>query len=237
MVGEENRSVVLMSSEFPPARVGSAAMPTTSLLGSLSRGWKVTVLSPQDYALPEEVDAFNSIQPFEIVRLNRHGFKPMAAFRRFRYLDRVVRTEHPMVLIATGDRATWLVSHAAKRFALPWVAVGHGTEFSLPTRWERWLTRRAFENAQAVICVSQFTRSLAARAGIRCRQVYTVPNGADPDRFRVLPAPEVEAFRTHLGIDADRLLLTVGNVTERKGQEVVIRALPRVLKRFRAPTM
>jgi phosphatidylinositol alpha-1,6-mannosyltransferase len=232
MVGEANRSVILMSSEFPPGPGGIGTHAHQLSLGLVERGWKVTVLAPQDYAADWEVDAFNAAQPFDIIRLRRHSLKPLAAVYRYRELTQVVHSTRPDLLLATGDRSTWVVSRAAARFGLPWVAVGHGTEFNLPTRWERLLTRRAFEGASAVICVSEFTRSLMERAGIRCRHVYTVPNGADAGRFRVLPAAEVAKFRTDLGFDAEHLLLTVGNVTERKGQEVVIRALPRVLERF-----
>jgi glycosyltransferase involved in cell wall biosynthesis len=67
-------------------------------------------------------------------------------------------------------------------------------------------------------------------AGINPRRELVIPNGGDDVRFRVLPAGEIKSFRQSLGKDADHLLLTVGNVTERKGQEVVIRALPHILK-------
>src|SRR5262249_9137392 len=153
--------------------------------------------------------AFNAAQPFDVVTLRRQAFKPLAAVHRYRKLGRVVRSKRPDLLLATGDRSTWVVSRAARRFQLPWVAIGHGTEFSLPTRWERHLTRRAFDDASAVVCVSEFTRSLMARAGVRGRRVYTVANGADAGRFRVLDAAEVAAFRSSLGVDADHLLLTV----------------------------
>jgi phosphatidylinositol alpha-1,6-mannosyltransferase len=56
-----------------------------------------------------------------------------------------------------------------------------------------------------------------------------IPNGADEKRFRRLPVDEVAAYRTGLGLGDAQLLLTVGNVSERKGQDVVIRALPHIL--------
>jgi phosphatidylinositol alpha-1,6-mannosyltransferase len=232
MVGEEHRSVILMSSEFPPGPGGIGTHAHQLSLGLARRGWKVTVLAPQDYAATSEVAAFNAAQPFDLVTLRRQTFKPLAAVYRYQELGQVLRAKRSDLLLATGDRSIWVVSRAARRHGLQWVAVGHGTEFNLSTRWERCLTRRAFESASAVICVSEFTRSLMARAGLRCHHVYTVPNGADATRFGVFPAAEVTAFRTALGVDAEHLLLTVGNVTERKGQEVVIRALPCVLERF-----
>src|SRR5262249_34211461 len=57
-----------------------------------------------------------------------------------------------------------------------------------------------------------------------------IHNGADPSQFTLLPEEEVQRFRKKLGLPDARILLTVGNVTDRKGQEVVIRALPSILR-------
>jgi phosphatidylinositol alpha-1,6-mannosyltransferase len=88
----------------------------------------------------------------------------------------------------------------------------------------------AFNRAAVIVCVSRFTSDLMRRAGIRAAQECVIPNGADPGRFTVLPAAEVASFRARLGLDSGPLILTVGNVSERKGQDVVIRALPEVLR-------
>jgi phosphatidylinositol alpha-1,6-mannosyltransferase len=57
-----------------------------------------------------------------------------------------------------------------------------------------------------------------------------IQNAADHRRFVRLPESETMAFRKQAGFNGGPLLLTVGHVSERKGQEVVIRALPRILK-------
>jgi phosphatidylinositol alpha-1,6-mannosyltransferase len=57
--------------------------------------------------------------------------------------------------------------------------------------------------------------------------VTIIPNGADGERFR--PDLPTQALRQRLGLVGKRVLLTVGNVSERKAQDIVIRALPRVL--------
>jgi len=58
-----------------------------------------------------------------------------------------------------------------------------------------------------------------------------VGNGADPARFRCLEESAIDELRQRLGLVGARTILTVGNLTERKGQEVVIRALPEVLRK------
>jgi phosphatidylinositol alpha-1,6-mannosyltransferase len=57
-----------------------------------------------------------------------------------------------------------------------------------------------------------------------------IPNGANAERFRLLPAEDALAFRQERKLGDATLLVTVGSVHERKGQDVVIRALPRVLR-------
>ncbi len=123
-------------------------------------------------------------------------------------------------MLASGERSVWLAARLARIRGTPWIAVGHGTEFGTRNRWERALTRGAFGAANAVVCVSEYTRSRMHAAGVHGRREHVIPNGADPSAFRILPAT-ADSRRS-----AGSVLLTVGNVTERKGQEVVIRALP-----------
>ena len=66
--------------------------------------------------------------------------------------------------------------------------------------------------------------------GVHPQKERVIPNGADDDLFRPVENEQIELFRQRLGLENKPLLLTVGNVTERKGQDVVIRALPELLQ-------
>jgi phosphatidylinositol alpha-1,6-mannosyltransferase len=151
------------------------------------------------------------------------------AIYRWHVASTWMRKWRPDALIASGERSVWLAAGLARQFQFPWVAVGHGTEFSDVAAWERRLTRWSFQQATAVVSVSQYTQQRMLAIGICPRMMRVIPNGADPARFQVLPSAEVPAFRESLGLNGCRLLLTVGSVTERKGQSVVIRALPHIL--------
>lgn len=222
--------LILLASEFPPGPGGIGTHAYELARGLRELDWEPTVLAPQHYARPEEVAEFNRNCGFSVVPLRSARAKPLTAFTRAQTVARVLRETQPTLLVATGARATWIAA-ALSPHRLPWAAIGHGSEFALPGRWERALTRLAFNRAAAIVCVSHFTADLMRRAGIRSAQERVIPNGADADRFTILPASEAENFRVRLGLDGGPLILTVGNITERKGQDVVIRAFPEILQR------
>lgn len=192
----------------------------------------MTVLTAQDYASEEEIRAFNRAQPFRVERLRRIPGAPVeAVYRLFRGVGHIRRTR-PDLLVATGERAVQVAGILAPLHRIPWIAVGHGGEFGTPSRFAHAVVRRMYSRATAVVCVSEFTRRFMEEREIRPRRVFVVPNGADDRRFRLVDRREIDAVIQRLGLPApSQFILTVGNVCDRKGQEIVIRALPEVLKR------
>lgn len=152
--------------------------------------------------------------------------------KRWRTVSAWLNQSKPDAIIASGSRSVWMAATLSNRYQLPWVAIGHGSELSVKAPIWKLLTRWAFQKANGVICVSGFTREQMNKSGIYVDKTCVIPNGADPDLFQILPAKEVESFRDRLGFTDAKLILTVGNVTERKGQDVVIRAMPEVIKQI-----
>jgi phosphatidylinositol alpha-1,6-mannosyltransferase len=95
----------------------------------------------------------------------------------------------------------------------PVVQYVHADEF----RARPALTARAVRAAQATIAVSRYTRTLALDAG------------AAPDRVRLIhPGVDLPDGRRRAPRDARPTLLTVARLTEHKGHDVVLAALPEV---------
>jgi glycosyltransferase involved in cell wall biosynthesis len=117
----------------------------------------------------------------------------------------------------------------ARRLRVPWLAVGHGTEFLARAPLVRRLNGWAIRRASAVVAVSDYTAGLIRELAAP-RRMVVIPNAADGERFRA--GLDTAEWRAELGLGQARVLLTIGNVTERKAQDVVIRALPRVLDEF-----
>lgn len=221
--------LLMLASEFPPGPggIGTHACQVATQLDRL--GWEVGVLAPQEYVSDDEIREFTLSQPFGIHRLRSTRLPAATAIRRFGRLRSHCRRWQPDILIASGARSVWLAAALARFEPLPWVAIGHGTEFGVRSQWQQHVTRYAFEQATAIISVSDYTRRRALEMKIRPKLLQTIPNGADAGRFEVLAPQEVTRCREALGLRDANVLITVGNVTERKGQDIVIRALPQVL--------
>lgn len=216
--------VMLLSSEFPPGPggIGTHAFQLARHLARL--GWNVMVQSPQPYVSAAERDAFNARQPFAVAPLaEREGGVAWRA-GRLRSIHATLRSFRPALLVGTGQRALLTAAAFHTIYRLPWVAVGHGTEFVNHSAGVGFLTRRAIDSAAAMIAVSEYTAGLI-RDAARPRRLIVIPNAADGERFR--PGLDASAWRRQWG--GGPVLLTVGQVSERKAQDVVIRALPRIL--------
>jgi len=220
--------LLLFSSEFPPGP-GGIGVHAYELARHLSRlGWDVGVLSPQEYVSAAERDAFNRRQPFTVSPLpGREAGRSWRA-GRLRAVAGALRARRPDVLVGTGRRALWLAAAVHALAGIPWMAVGHGSEFTGAGRGAT-LTRLALGSAATVIAVSDYTAGLI-RAAARPRRLVVIPNAADGTRFR--PGIDTAALRHRWQLGDGPVLLTVGHVTERKAQDTVIRALPPILAHY-----
>ncbi len=224
------RRLLILSTEFPPGPGGIGTHAFSLAKHLQRRGWAVAVLSPQDYTSTEEIQEFNRDHPFPIRRLRHLPWMPVEGLYRLAVLAHWLRRWRPDVILATGAQSVWLMASVSRWVRVPWLAVGHGTEFGVTHPRERWLTRWAFGRADGVVCVSQFTRQQMKRIGAQPKSVWVIPNGAEAERFRRLSNGEIRSFRKSLGLEKAFLLLTVGNVTRRKGQDIVVKALSLVLQ-------
>lgn len=222
--------LLLLSTEFPPGPGGIGTHAYQLAKGLVKRGWEVVVLTPQDYASEEEILTFNSSQPFTVVRLRHYPGSLVEGLYRSMVLLRWFRRLLPDVSIASGEKSLWLMAIVTLWMRRPWLAVGHGTEFGRQSGWENLLTRWALRKASVIVAVSQYTRKWIEKMGICSSHIRVIPNGADAQRFYPLPKDRISDFRRRFVSEKGRILLTVGSVSERKGQDIVVRALPLILQ-------
>ncbi len=227
--------VVIHASEYPPGPGGIGAHAWNLARGLHVRGFGVHVIAPQPGAERPEIEEFNRTEPYRITTVPAVGPAWLDGLGRARRLAVAVVAARsgaePVVVVASGQRPLWVAALVAAPARAPWLAVVHGTELDSRVRWQRALTGWALRRADMVVGVSRFTCGFLPRYGVDPSRVHTVPNGADPATFAPRPAddPTVTALRQRLHLGVGPVLVTVGNVTERKGQDVVIRALPRLL--------
>lgn len=130
---------------------------------------------------------------------------------------------------------------AGKLLRVPTVVFAHGEEINRLSRpvpagarrrgtvkLKKWFLWRAFKAADRIIANSTFTRDLLAAGGIDANKIELVHPGTDPAFFS--PAPPDDQLVEQYDLSGRRVLLTVGRLRRRKGQDTVIRALGQIAR-------
>lgn len=112
---------------------------------------------------------------------------------------------------------------------VPWAVCSHGAELVLPSRVPG--LRRVFavvlRRADRLFAVSDYTATALRRLlGHDGPPIGLVRNGVDLDRFH--PGVDASAVRERFGFASAPVIVTVGRLVPRKGQDQLIRALPKV---------
>lgn len=221
--------LLFLSIEFPPGPggIGNLAYQIASYLALV--GHQVFVSTPQGYVSPSEIDRFNGDQTFSITRLKTVEPPPLEGLYRFIQAMRIVWKRRPDAIIAIGKQAVWLGAAVSLVAGIPLLAIGCGSEFLRSGSLGRFLTRWAFGRAHRLAAISEYTRSLMAAIGIDVSQTEIIPPGADANLYH--PDLPTASLREQLVLGSKRVILTIGQVSERKAQDTVIRALPQILAR------
>jgi phosphatidylinositol alpha-1,6-mannosyltransferase len=80
-----------------------------------------------------------------------------------------------------------------------------------------------------IISVSDYTAGFLYLYGISRERVAVIHNGANKEVFRVTGQGK-DSLKKQYGYGGMKVILTVGSVSERKGQDIVIKAMAKVIK-------
>lgn len=219
--------ILLISSEYPPGP-GGIGNHAYSLSKELARnGFNMFVVSDADYVRRDDVEAFDKQLPRNLIvkRVIRAGI--ITYFRRVIYSYQIIRREKINRIIVSGRFSLWcgaLLKVVAPSVKV--VAVLHGSEVNAGGFILKSFTDWSIGKADLIVPVSEFTYSLLA-SRLKRKPYVIIPNGIDCSEFK-----ELNDISEKRLIPGNPALLTVGNVTPRKGQHRVIKALPQLIQRF-----
>jgi phosphatidylinositol alpha-1,6-mannosyltransferase len=112
---------------------------------------------------------------------------------------------------------------------LPYLLYAHGEEilYTLTSRKLAWLLPRIYRGAAAIIANSRHTKTLLQDIGVDASRIHIIHPGVHMQSFCASPEAAQQVRQTH-HLGAAPVLLTVGRMQRRKGQDMVIHALPRI---------
>jgi phosphatidylinositol alpha-1,6-mannosyltransferase len=220
--------VLLVTNDFPPRRGGiqSYLVELVSRLAATGQH-TVTVYAPQW----KGADAFDAqTAGYQVVR---HPGTLMLPVPGVEARMRGLIAEHNIDTVWFGAAAPLglLAQRARKEGASRVLASTHGHEVGwsmLPVA--RSVLRRIGDDSDVVTFVSRYTRARFASAFGPQAALEHLPPGVDTDRFRPDPTSRAE-LRTRLRLGQRPTVVCLSRLVPRKGQDMLIRALPAVRQR------
>lgn len=219
---------LLVTNDFPP-RPGGIQSYLHALAGRMPPGELVVLASTWDRAEDRlaEQRRFDAAQPFEVHRMATTMMLPTPdVVRRAAALARA----HDARTVWFGAAAPLgLMAPALRRRGVSRVlASTHGHEVGwsmLPG--SRQALRRIGAAADVVTTVSRYTRGRIAGALGPLAALEPLPSGIDTTVFRPDPGARA-AIRARHGLGDRPLVVCVSRLVRRKGQDVLVAALPRL---------
>ena len=219
--------VLLVTNDFPPRRGGIQSYLVDLVTRLVASGeHTLTVYAPQW----KDADEFDARADYRVVRHPGTLMLPVPGVdRRMRTLIR----EHGIDTVWFGAAAPLglLAARARSAGARRVLASTHGHEVGwsmLPGA--RSVLRRIGDDTDVVTYVSRYTRGRFASAFGPHAALEHLPPGVDTERFRPDPASRDE-MRARYGLGARPTVVCLSRLVPRKGQDMLIRALPEIRQR------
>jgi phosphatidylinositol alpha-1,6-mannosyltransferase len=222
-------TTLLVTNDFPP-RVGGIQRTLEALVREMPTD-RIAVFCPD----AEDSAAYDATVPFRVLRQPEPFLWPTP-----RIGDRIEEAANDLGAEVLMFGATYPLALLGPRLAgrgLPYLAAAHGFEYWLSIApATHALMRHATSRASRVpVLCSRFIARTVRTAVPREVPVSVLYPGADVERFR--PDLETREIRSRHGIGEGPLVVCVSRLVRRKGQDVLIRAMPAIRARVPEATL
>ena len=221
--------ILLVTNDFPPT-IGGIQSYLRDFLATLDPADVLVFASTQD---AEAAAAFDAQLPYEVIRWPRRMMLPTPATRR--EMQRII-DERGIEIVWFGAAAPLaLMGGAAKAAgARKVVATTHGHEVGwsmLPGA--RHALRDIGKHADVITFIAEYTlRRLRPAFGPGPDWVH-LPSGVNTDMFEPVGEFDMLAAGGFYGLeDADPVIVCVSRFVPRKGQDQLLRVMPRIRERY-----
>jgi phosphatidyl-myo-inositol dimannoside synthase len=213
---------LLVTNDFPP-RVGGIQRTLEALAGQLPPD-RLSVLAPRWPGW----EAFDARQAYRVMREPTAFSWPTPAFAG--RVDRAIGDSGAEVVLFGDAMPLAAIGPRLAARGTPYVVLGHGFDYWLSLMpGAHAAMRAATSRASSVLVCSRFIARVVRTAVRPAVPVAALTPGADPDRFRPdLPSDDI---RLSYGFGERPLVVCVSRLVARKGQDVLIRAMPAIRRR------
>lgn len=87
-----------------------------------------------------------------------------------------------------------------------------------------------YNNSDMVFTISKFTKDLLVKSGVKPSKIFIFNNGVDLNEWNKRDPDREKGIEKCHNLKGKRVIITVSNLGERKGHDMVLKALPEVIK-------
>ena len=126
-------------------------------------------------------------------------------------------------------RTTPLIGITAKFLSKPFIVTAYGIGLLDDNPIKKALNRFYLSFPSKVVCISGYVADMVSKY---CDEdkIAIVFYGVNPNKLK--PSMSAPKFRKKLGLKNEKILLSVCNLEERKGLDIIINALPKIMKKI-----
>jgi len=217
--------ILFITSEFPPGPggIGNHAWNLSKYLQGISI---IDILAISDYSDVKNTINFDNRNNLNTHRFKRYLFPFLTQIMRAISVLRFVKNNKYTHCLLSGRFALWMsciISYLSSETKL--IAILHGSELKSKNIIYKILLRKSLHYMNNIISVSEFTDRLIPTIFLRSKKVV-IPNGID---YNDLINNE---YSIPYDLCGNPRFLTVGSITNRKGQVNFINLLPEIIKKY-----
>lgn len=217
----------MISTEFPPGP-GGIGNHAWNIALQLDKQFSIDVLTISDYATKKECIEFDKKERFIIHRFERYYLPPLTYLVRIiQIIKHLTRLEYSHCILS--GHFSLLMSTIIKSIKknIKLIGIFHGDELLHTNNIMKKMVHFSLAKLDVMISVSKYTDSFLPDKFAKYEKKFIISNGVNLKQF-----DNSNKKAINVKLKGSPRLLTVGSITDRKGQINLINALPKLIKEY-----
>ncbi|MFH0955858.1 MAG: glycosyltransferase family 4 protein [Candidatus Falkowbacteria bacterium] len=215
---------LLFTLEYPPFHGGVA-----NYYGNLVKYWSASAEAATGKPKPDNILVLNNNEG-RLINNKLPLLKWLPAYFAIRQKIKQEKIEHVIVghILPLGTIAL----ACAKFYKIKYSVILHGLDLSSAVKNSRkkWLAKKILKNADKIICINGYTADLTKQYFPPSANKMVIVNPAVDSALP--PAPEqILELKKQYNLTDKIVLLSVGRLVKRKGFDMVVKSMPKILER------